>query len=168
MRLTDREHFGIDTLLPTDPHQLDSYCDQLTLPNLDRGDSLRASSPLALHRAYVHDEWLKSIGPMPENGMLSAKTVARCKAGNLDIETIALETMPDYFVSATLFKPQTEEAPLPAVLFVCGHNREGRLAPAYQRAASLIASVKVFHVPISFHSPMYGRTRMLLSCSATA
>lgn len=141
MHLTDNGAMGPNLLnILVDPNQLEHYEDIITDRHLAAGDLRREQMDRDEYRRYVHDEWMKSVGPMPEHGLLSHRIVGKFELETLDTEIVALETRPGFFVSGTVYKPRNARGKLPGVLCVCGHSETGRLVEPYQRVASMIAS----------------------------
>lgn len=55
------------------------------------------------------------------------------------IEKLLLETLPGVLATANLYLPQAATAPSPAVLFLCGHAREAKAYPNYQKVCRALA-----------------------------
>jgi dienelactone hydrolase len=74
-------------------------------------------------RARRHAEALEMFGlsPMPERGDLHATVTGRLEDDTVVVEKLHFQSSPGLYVTANLYLPKKIEAPLPAVLYVCGH-----------------------------------------------
>ena len=69
-------------------------------------------------------------------GPLNPRITGRIDAGSYTIDKIIFESLPGFFVTANLYRPQTTGRH-PAVLVQCGHTQEGKPEP--QRLAANLA-----------------------------
>jgi cephalosporin-C deacetylase-like acetyl esterase len=74
-------------------------------------------------RARLHAEALDMFGlsPIPERGDLHATITGRIEDDTVAVEKIHFQSSPHLYVTANLYLPKHIEAPLPTVLYVCGH-----------------------------------------------
>jgi dienelactone hydrolase len=74
-------------------------------------------------RARRHAELLDMFGlsPMPARGDLHATITGRLEDDTVAVEKIHFQSSPGLYVTANLYLPKKIDAPLPAVLYVCGH-----------------------------------------------
>ena len=74
---------------------------------------------------------VRSVFP-PEQlkrGPLNARVIRSFDAGNLRIEHVLFDSLPDYPVTGNFFRPGRIEGKIPAVLHLCGHNSTGKINP---------------------------------------
>ena len=60
--------------------------------------------------------------PWPARSPLHVRVTGRLDKGTHFVEKIAFESMPGLYVTGNLYLPKQREAPLPAILYVCGHS----------------------------------------------
>ena len=91
------------------------------------------------YRKQMHSKMLAAMGEWPERTLLNARTVETIKREGYRIEKIIFESMPNLFVTANLFIPDSKEfkAPYPAVVMSCGHADTGKDCDIYLRACVL-------------------------------
>src|SRR5207302_891414 len=88
-------------------------------------------------KQVVREEILQILGGLPDyNGPLNARITGRIQAEGYAIEKIIFESLPGFFVTANLYRPN-QPGRYPAVLFQSGHTQEGKPEP--QRAAANLA-----------------------------
>ena len=78
------------------------------------------------------------FGPAPEKTPLNAKVVATIDREGFRIENVIFESLPNYFVTANVYRPDGE-GPFPGVLLPCGHSANGKAYSSYQKACILLA-----------------------------
>jgi cephalosporin-C deacetylase-like acetyl esterase len=113
------------------------------LRELTESDARRRETLRAIHARpqldalaqHVRDTLVANIGPMPERTPLNARITGTLARPGYIIEKIIFESRPSYYVSANLYRPQSQTARAPAVIQSCGHYIEGKAAPDYQRVA---------------------------------
>ncbi len=78
--------------------------------------------------------FLQAIGglPKPVGAPPPAKVTGQIDADGYRIEKLVFESLPGYFVSALLYRPQKTTGRGPAVLSLCGHSPVGKATEAYQ------------------------------------
>lgn len=59
---------------------------------------------------------------------------------SFQVEKIIYQSRPHHYVTASLYLPRQRPARCPAVLFLCGHTDNGRLAANYQRVCQTLAA----------------------------
>lgn len=93
------------------------------------------------HIQKVRKKFLQAVGGLPDAGY-RRRTEGVCldevtgvlDCGDYSIEKIIFRSAPCVLVSANLYLPTLRSRKLAAVLFVCGHDPEGKQAAEYQRA----------------------------------
>src|SRR5437870_9601440 len=98
---------------------------------------IRTVSDAERRKQVVHEKILQILGGLPDyNGPLHARITGRIQAEGYAIEKIIFESLPGFFVTANLYRPN-QPGRYPAVLFQSGHTQEGKPEP--QRAAANLA-----------------------------
>jgi dienelactone hydrolase len=80
----------------------------------------------------VKEILLNTVGPFPEKTPLNAKITGVVKKEGYKIEKVIFESMPRFYVTGSLFKPEGFVGKRPAILFVSGHTPLSYLFPAYR------------------------------------
>ncbi|MBM3241615.1 hypothetical protein FJZ31_35490 [Candidatus Poribacteria bacterium] len=103
----------------------DSQCQQKA--------ELKTVAAFEKYRAQVKERFLKAIGGLPkERTPLKAQCTGVIDRGNLVIEKIIYESLPEFYVTSALYLPKGITQPTPAVVFVHGHSDSGKSYPNYQ------------------------------------
>ena len=72
------------------------------------------------------------IGPFPEKTSLNAKITGTLKKDGYKVENVIYESLPGFYVTASLFIPDNVKKPAPAILFCSGHSTGVYRLPSYQ------------------------------------
>ncbi|WP_164103289.1 alpha/beta hydrolase family protein [Candidatus Laterigemmans baculatus] len=64
------------------------------------------------------------LNPWPERTPLNAKTRGKLEGDGYIVERVLFQSRPGLYVTANFYRPSEVEAPLPSVLYVCGHSRQ--------------------------------------------
>lgn len=120
-----------------DKYQLREYVTRLTESAVNSGhakrDQLDTRERLKLRQEEIRSYFIDSIGGLPDcSSPLNARTVNRIQEDGFRIENILYESRPGHYVTSNLYIPDDVTAPRGAVLFLCGHFHQGRLADEYQ------------------------------------
>ena len=98
---------------------------------------IRTVADAERRKQVVREEILQILGGLPDyNGPLHARIAGRIQAEGYAIEKVIFESLPGFFVTANLYRPN-QPGRYPAVLFQSGHTQEGKPEP--QRAAANLA-----------------------------
>src|SRR2546430_8096628 len=98
---------------------------------------IRTVSDAERRKQVVREKILQILGGLPDyNGPLHARIAGRIQAEGYAIEKVIFESLPGFFVTANLYRPN-QPGRYPAVLFQSGHTQEGKPEP--QRAAANLA-----------------------------
>src|SRR5437879_8817697 len=98
---------------------------------------IRTVSDAERRKQVVREKILQILGGLPDyNGPLHARITGRIQAEGYGIEKIIFESLPGFFVTANLYRPN-QPGRYPAILFQSGHTQEGKPEP--QRAAANLA-----------------------------
>lgn len=79
------------------------------------------------------DQWLKRqqevkqtmwdiLGPFPEKTPLNVQITGKVKKDGFTVENLIYESLPGFYVTASLFIPDNTQKPAPAILFCTGHT----------------------------------------------
>ena len=92
-------------------------------------------------RRKLREKLISRIGGFPERAPLNARVTGRVKRMGYSVENILFESLPGAYVTGNLYLPESESfsPPFPAAVELCGHTREGKNYPDYQRIAVLTA-----------------------------
>lgn len=82
----------------------------------------------------VREAFLASIGGLPQTSApLNAQLVGAIARDGYRIEKVIFESLPRVHVTSLLYLPDGLDGPAPGILFLCGHAREAKAFPEYQR-----------------------------------
>ncbi len=107
------------------------------LEKLAEGDAVRAAiqtkEELEAYNKKVRKGFIDGLGGLPDMSLpLDAAVLKTTEADEFTLETILYRSTAHTYVPASLYIPKGIALPAPAVLFVCGHWMEGRLAEQYR------------------------------------
>lgn len=143
MNISEISKLSSQSVVQVNPNQLEIYADTITLKNLEKGDrtrgAIRTKKELDAYKGAVRESFLRAIGGLPEGRICEARVTNTITIDNLVCEAVVLETLPGFFATANVYKPLNAQGKLPAVLMVCGHSEEGRMAVRYQVVQKSIA-----------------------------
>jgi dienelactone hydrolase len=79
-------------------------------------------------RDQYHDQLLEMLGldPFPERTPLNARITGSVENDGVIAERIHFQSRPGLYVTGNFYRPVKQDAPLPAILYVCGHGRVKR------------------------------------------
>jgi len=72
------------------------------------------------------------LGPFPEKTPLNAKITGKVKKDGYKVENLIYESLPEFYVTASLFIPDKLKKPAPAILFCSGHSHAVYRLESYQ------------------------------------
>ena len=148
MRLTTIVLLGITFLNPSSlaaqaPIQepLLRWMNQIAQQQLQRREStiveIRTVADAERRKKWVRETLLEILGGLPDyHGPLNPKITGRIEAESYTIEKVIFESLPGFFVTANLYRPN-QAGRYPAVLLQSGHTQEGKPEP--QRLAANLA-----------------------------
>lgn len=147
--------------------QLRDYVYRLTLEALDSADGLELldTDGVRLRKEFVKKHFLEAIGGLPQRKPpLASRVTGTVECLGYRIEKVAFQSWKGVWVSANLYLPEKEGVPekgrdglengdlrgaadgrsgLPGVVFVCGHDPEGKAAAEYQRGCIHLVSAQM-------------------------
>src|SRR3954453_15313732 len=116
---------------PTDP--LLRWMDKIAQGQLDARDkeiaAVRTVADAERRKEVVRRKIVAALGGLPEyTGPLNARVTGRIQADGYVIEKIIYESLPGYYVTANLYRPN-QPGRCPGVLLQAGHTQEGKAEP---------------------------------------
>ena len=97
---------------------------------------IRTVADAERRKKWVRETLLEIVGGLPDyRGPLNPRITGRIQAESYIIEKVIFESLPQYFITANLYRPR-ESGRYPAVLFPMGHHSMGKVA-AERIAANL-------------------------------
>ena len=118
-----------------------NWMDHIAQQQLDRREAA-VKAVQSVEQAEARQRWVRAkilelIGGLPDyNGPLNARVTGRINRKRYVIENVIFESLPQYFVTANLYRP-TEAGKYPGVLLPLGHWAEGK--PAVEQIAANLA-----------------------------
>jgi dienelactone hydrolase len=98
---------------------------------------IRSVADAERRKQFVRETFLALIGGLPDyNGPLNPRITGRIETGNYTIEKVIFESLPGFFVTANVYRPN-QPGRYPGVLLQAGHTQEGK--PEGQRLAANLA-----------------------------
>lgn len=90
-------------------------------------DRIASLADLAERQRYIREHTLRSVGGLPASAAeLRPRTAGVVRCGGFRIERVMFDSRPNTTVTANLYVPENLDAPGGAVLFLCGHEAEGK------------------------------------------
>src|SRR5690242_5954361 len=145
MRLTTIALLGatlLSSLFAQQPHDpLLRWMDQIAQRQLQaREDAIakiRTVADAERRKQFVRETLLSLMGGLPDyNGPLNPRITGRIQAENYTIEKVIFESLPGFYVTADLYRPN-QPGRYPGVLLQSGHTQEGKAEP--QKLAANLA-----------------------------
>jgi hypothetical protein len=93
---------------------------------------IKTKNELLQRQAEVRQTLWEILGPFPEKTPLNAKITGTVKKNGYRIENVIYESLPGFYVTASLFIPSNIKKPSPAILFCSGHTTGVYRVPLYQ------------------------------------
>ena len=117
------------------------WMNQIAQQQLQRRESTIAAiqtvADAERRKELVRETLLDILGGLPDyNGPLNARITGHIEAESYSIEKVIFESLPGFFVTANLYRPN-QPGRYPAVLLQSGHTQEGKPEP--QRLAANLA-----------------------------
>ncbi|HUT33528.1 MAG TPA: acetylxylan esterase [Planctomycetota bacterium] len=100
-----------------------------------RKQKVQTADDVLAHQRTVRETFTELIGGLPERTPLNPRRVGRLQRSGYAVEKVVFESRPHFYVSANLYLPGDRRGLAPAILVPCGHAREGKASPNYQRLA---------------------------------
>ncbi len=156
-------------------NQLRDHIYARQLAKLDEGDAVRAAistkEELEAYNSIVRRRFIEGLGGLPDMSLpLDARIVETMETAEFTMESILYRSTEHTYVPASLYLPKGVAFPAPAVLFLCGHTMDGRLADGYRMVCQTLvrAGMIVFTIdPVgqgeraNFYDPETGEYAIL-------
>jgi len=125
----------------TKPDPFLQWMDRIAQEHLDRREKaiaeIRTVADAERRKKQVREKLLELLGGLPDyNGPLRARITGRIQHESYSIEKVIFESLPGFFVTANLYRPNSPGR-YPGILLQAGHTQEGKVEP--QRLASNLA-----------------------------
>jgi cephalosporin-C deacetylase-like acetyl esterase len=93
---------------------------------------LKTKDELLKRQSEVRKTLWEIVGQFPEKTPLNAKITSTIKKTGYNVENVIYESLPGFYVTASLFIPDNVKKPAPAILFCSGHSTAVYRLPSYQ------------------------------------
>ncbi len=101
--------------------------------------ALRTPEEVRRYQRRVRKALAAAFGRLPPRTPLNPRTWRVTEGAETRIEHITFESRPGFLVTANLYLPVGAAAPVPGVLFPCGHSANGKAYPLYVDACVRLA-----------------------------
>ena len=89
-------------------------------------------------RSRIKEVFYTALGGLPTtDAPLNAEIVGVIQRSDYSIEKVIFESLPQFLVTGNIYLPATT-SPAPAILFLCGHAREAKAYPVYQKVCQAL------------------------------
>ena len=117
------------------------WMDRIAQQQLQRRETaianIRTIADIERRKQTVRQTILSLLGGLPDyGGPLNARTTGRIQAEGYEIEKVIFESLPGFYVTANLYRPN-QSGRYPGILLQAGHTQEGK--PEGQRLAANLA-----------------------------
>ena len=96
----------------------------------------------------VKEKLLRLMGPFPEKTPLNARITGVIKKADYKVEKVIYESLPGFYVTASLFLPKKRKGKTPAIIYASGHTKNGFRSETYQHI--IINLVKKGFIVLAF------------------
>ena len=137
------------------------WMDQIAQKQLQRREDAIAKihnvADAERRKQSVRETFLSLIGGLPDyGGPLNPSITGRIQAENYTIEKVVFESLPGFFVTANLYRPN-QAGRYPGVLLQAGHTQEGK--PEGQRLAANLKRLRTLvrcNMPAAMRDERFG------------
>jgi cephalosporin-C deacetylase-like acetyl esterase len=139
-----------------------------------RFEAVATAAQLGDLQASLRAAFLEMLDGLPgAEGPPPVRTTGRIEGDGYVVEKLVIESLPGYFVSALLYRPEPDGPAAPGVLSPCGHSTVGKAEGTYQTLHINLAKrgyVVLTYDPVGqgersqFWDTGRGRSRFNLSC----
>ncbi|MEM1444380.1 MAG: CocE/NonD family hydrolase, partial [Verrucomicrobiota bacterium] len=116
--------------IPTEPTagdaMLEGYFERETRKLTSRSEALLTDvDDWPQLQADLRRQLFEMLGlqPLPARSDLKAKVTGKLERDGIIVENIVFQSRPGLYVTANFYRPATQKAPLPTILYLCGHGR---------------------------------------------
>jgi len=103
-------------------HHLTDTAFKLLEKRSDMIMQLRSRADWEKRQKIVRQTLWEILGPFPEKTPLNSKITGKVKKNGYLVENVIYESLPGFYVTASLFIPEGVKKPAPAILFCSGHS----------------------------------------------
>ncbi len=93
---------------------------------------ISTKNDLLQRQAKARQTLWEVLGSLPAKTPLNARTINIVEKKDYRIENVIYESLPGFYVTASLFIPKNIKKPAPAILFCSGHSKDVYRLPLYQ------------------------------------
>lgn len=94
---------------------------------------IKTKDELLERQKAVRQSLWEALGKFPDKTALNAKITGTVKKKDYKVENVIYESLPGFYVTASLFIPDNVKKPGPAILFCSGHSTGVYRLPSYQQ-----------------------------------
>ena len=105
----------------------------------DLDASLQSEKKLLERRDRLRNWYAEKMGALPTKTPLNPIFSPSVDMGSYTVQKVAFESKPHHHITGLFYLPKMGMGPFPAVYIPCGHTKEGKGCPDYQKAARLFA-----------------------------
>src|SRR5450759_694249 len=113
-------------------HFLTSQAFEMLESRAGKISQIKTKDELLQRQAEVQQTMWDILGQFPEKTPLNAKITSIVKKNGYGVENVIYESLPGFFVTASLFIPDNVKKPAPAILFCSVHSSGVYRLPLYQ------------------------------------
>lgn len=113
-------------------HHLSNEAFQLLEDRASKVKNLKTEAQWLRRQDEVRNKLMQIVGPFPEKTPLNPKITGIIQKDGYRMEKVIYESMPNFYVTASLFIPDGLKGKTPAILYSSGHTEDGFRSPAYQ------------------------------------
>jgi len=149
MKIRDVEHYSPGASFYDVKGAAYHHVTMRTMKAYDETDEIRSRvqtpEDFGVWKKHAKDVLWASVGELPYEPEfpLNERITGKIEEEALTIEKVIFSVREGVEVTANLYLPAVREEKSPAVIFQCGHALVGKAAPAYQRAARIIAAAGI-------------------------
>ncbi|HEY3458346.1 MAG TPA: acetylxylan esterase [Bryobacteraceae bacterium] len=115
---------------------LDNYLSTVAKQEWQKRDALIAAiktpAQVKARQEYIRGKLLEEIGGFPERTPLHPKITGTLDHPDYKVEKLIYESIPHFYVTASVYVPKNAQPPYPAVVGVAGHSGDGKAYDHYQ------------------------------------
>ena len=113
-------------------HHLTGEAFKLLEKRSEKISQLRTKEDCEQRQETVRQTLWDILGPFPEKTPLNSKITGRIMKNGYRVENVIYESLPGFYVTASLFIPDKLKKPAPAILFCSGHSTGVYRLQSYQ------------------------------------
>jgi len=123
-------YYDVDGQLP---QYLRSRAEALLAEQRKHKSAINTKEKVLRYQQHIREQYIANIGGLPQDiTPLNITFTGEVDCGNFSIRKLYFESMPGYYVTANLYVPAGLPGPVPAILFVSGHDEAAKASLYYQ------------------------------------